>query len=86
MELLQALNRDHGITLVISLHNVALARQYCDRIVALRHGEMVYDGPPMGLDIRRLQQLYGTQSEQLIVQPEPVVPHRAVLRDLPITP
>jgi phosphonate transport system ATP-binding protein len=85
MELLQALNRDHGITLVISLHNVALARQYCDRIVALRHGEMVYDGPPMGLDIRRLQQLYGTQSEQLIVQPEPVVQHSAVLRDLPIT-
>lgn len=90
MELLQALNRNNGITLVISLHNVALARQYCDRIVALRHGELVYDGSPSGLDIRRLQQLYGTQSEQLIAQ-DPVQDgsaseRGALLRGLSITP
>ena len=71
MDLLRELNRKHGITLLISLHNVALARQYCDRIVALRQGEMVYDGPPMGLDIGRLQQLYGTQAEQLIAPADP---------------
>jgi len=65
MDLLRDLNRAHGITLLISLHNVALARQYCDRIVALRRGDVVYDGPPTGLDIRRLQRLYGTESEQL---------------------
>lgn len=66
MDLLRDLNRARGITLLISLHNVALARQYCDRIVALRQGVVVYDGPPMGLNTRRLQQLYGAQSEQLI--------------------
>lgn len=86
MELLQALNRNNGVTLVISLHNVALARQYCDRIVALRHGELVYDGSPSGLDIRRLQQLYGTQSEQLIAQDGSASERGALLRGLSITP
>lgn len=86
MDLLQGLNRDHGITLLISLHNVALARQYCDRIVALRHGEMVYDGPPLGLDIARLQQLYGTQADQLIHQADPQTESPVSLRCEAITP
>ena len=65
MEILHQLNRAHGITVVISLHNVALARQYCDRIVALRQGKLVYDGRPTDLDDVRVHQLYGAQSEQI---------------------
>jgi len=86
MDLLRGLNRDHGITLVISLHNVALARQYCDRIVALRQGELVYDGPPLGLDIARLQQLYGTQAEQLIAAPDPLAHSPSDLHGLAVNP
>jgi phosphonate transport system ATP-binding protein len=86
MDLLRGLNRDHGITLLISLHNVALARQYCDRIVALRQGELVYDGPPLGLDIARLQQLYGTQAEQLITAPEPLAQSPSDLHGLAVNP
>jgi len=86
MDLLRGLNRDHGITLVISLHNVALARQYCDRIVALRQGELVYDGPPLGLDIARLQQLYGTQAEQLITAPDPLAQSPSDLHGLAVNP
>jgi phosphonate transport system ATP-binding protein len=86
MDLLRGLNRDHGITLVISLHNVALARQYCDRIVALRQGELVYDGPPLGLDIARLQQLYGTQAEQLITAPDPLAHSPSDLHGLAVNP
>jgi phosphonate transport system ATP-binding protein len=86
MDLLRGLNRDHGITLLISLHNVALARQYCDRIVALRQGELVYDGPPLGLDIARLQQLYGTQAEQLITAPDPLAQSPSDLHGLAVNP
>lgn len=66
MDILHQLNRSQNITVVVSLHNVSLARQYCDRIVALRQGQLVYDGPPIGLDDVRVHQLYGAQSEELI--------------------
>ncbi len=69
MELLQRLNRDQGMTLVISLHNVSLARRYCDRIIALKDGRCVYDGPPAGLDDAQLRSLYGSQSEELLLEP-----------------
>lgn len=67
MDLLRQLQRKQGMTLVISLHNVNLARQYCDRIIALRDGRLVYDGPPLGLDNQTLRELYGTHSEELFM-------------------
>lgn len=75
MDILQNLCRQQGITLVISLHNVALARQYCHRIVALRQGELVYDGSPDGLDAQRLAQLYGPQCLELIGEGAAAHPH-----------
>ncbi|MBS0429613.1 MAG: phosphonate ABC transporter ATP-binding protein, partial [Proteobacteria bacterium] len=49
MEQLTALNRDAGMTLVVSLHHVALAQRFCERVVALRDGALVYDGPSAAL-------------------------------------
>jgi phosphonate transport system ATP-binding protein len=45
-------------TLVCSLHQVAVARERFPRIVALRDGACVYDGPPAGLDDDALRALY----------------------------
>jgi phosphonate transport system ATP-binding protein len=67
MDLLRQLQREQGMTLVISLHNVNLARKYCDRIIALREGRLVYDGAPMGLDNQTLRDLYGTRSDELFM-------------------
>ncbi len=67
MDLLRQLQREQKMTLVISLHNVNLARQYCDRIIALREGKLVYDGPPLGLDNQTLRELYGTHSDELFM-------------------
>ncbi len=69
MDLMHHLNRSQGMTLVVSLHNVAMARKYCDRIVALRGGELVFDGPPLELDDTRLRHLYGASSEELLMDP-----------------
>jgi phosphonate transport system ATP-binding protein len=65
MDLLQSLNQSRGMTVVLSLHNVDLARKYCTRTVALRQGRLVYDGPSSGLDAQRLKQLYGAQHQEL---------------------
>jgi len=66
MEQLCALNRDAGMTLVVSLHHVSLAQRYCERVIALRDGELVYDGPSAALSLEFLQQLYGTAAEELL--------------------
>jgi phosphonate transport system ATP-binding protein len=71
MDLLHHLNRTQGMTLVVSLHNVAMARRYCDRIIALRAGELVFDGPPQELDDHTLRHLYGASTEELLLDPNP---------------
>lgn len=46
MELLESINREDGITVVTSLHVLELARAYGRRVIGLRDGRVVYDGPP----------------------------------------
>jgi phosphonate transport system ATP-binding protein len=59
MEKLAELNSAHGITVVTTLHQVELARRYCTRVVALRAGRIVHDGPPESLDAASVALLYG---------------------------
>ena len=59
LELLQAPVR--GSTLIISLHQPELARQYCTRAVGLREGRLVFDVPTAELDDARLTCLYTLQ-------------------------
>jgi phosphonate transport system ATP-binding protein len=75
MDLLLALNREQGLTLLISLHHVGLAQRYCERVIALRDGALVFDGPTTALTPAFLRDLYGTAVEELqtdALQPEPL--------------
>ena len=45
MTLLSQINRTRKVAVVVSLHQVDVAMRYCPRVVALRHGTVVYDGP-----------------------------------------
>src|SRR6201992_1029261 len=49
MERLCSLNRSEAISVVVSLHQVDYAMRYCPRVVALKAGQVVYDGPSTGL-------------------------------------
>ena len=44
MDDLKNINQELGITILINLHFVDLAREYGTRIIGLRDGEVVYDG------------------------------------------
>src|SRR5262245_43610239 len=48
-----------GIAAVVSLHQVALARRFADRVIALAGGRVLFDGPPGLLDEAALARLYG---------------------------
>jgi phosphonate transport system ATP-binding protein len=66
MELLAQVNRELGVTVIVSLHQVDYAFAYCPRTVALRAGEVVHDGPTQELTPQRLRDLYGTQTDELL--------------------
>lgn len=66
MDILAKINQDHGITVLVSLHQVQFARRYCPRTVALRLGEVVYDGPSDALTPQHLRSLYGASVEELL--------------------
>jgi phosphonate transport system ATP-binding protein len=69
MDLLLELNQTRRMTLLISLHHVALARRYCERVIALRQGELVFDGSTSALTPAFLRDLYGTAADELIDEP-----------------
>ncbi len=66
MEILARINSERGITVLVSLHQVQFARRYCPRTVALRLGEVVYDGLSADLTPQLLRNLYGTAVEEML--------------------
>jgi phosphonate transport system ATP-binding protein len=67
MESLAELNRADGVTVLVSLHQVQFAMRYCPRTVALRAGEIVFDGPSAALTAEKLAELYGAEAEELLL-------------------
>jgi phosphonate transport system ATP-binding protein len=65
MDILADLNRSDGITVLVSLHQVEYALRYCPRTIALRAGEVVYDGPSSALTREFLSSIYGAESDDL---------------------
>jgi phosphonate transport system ATP-binding protein len=66
MDMLRKLNTAHRLTVLVSLHQVDIAMQYCPRTVALRRGKIVYDGPSADLTPALLKQLYGDDARELL--------------------
>lgn len=56
---LQRINRDLGITTIVNLHFLDLATKYADRIIGLRNGTLVYDGPGSRADAKVFEDIYG---------------------------
>jgi len=67
METLKSINAEDGITVMVSLHQVEYARRFCPRTIAMRDGEIVYDGPSVALTNEFLRDIYGEASEELVL-------------------
>jgi len=76
MEILADINRRDGVTVIVSLHQVAYAAAYCPRTLALREGELVFDGASEHLTPAFLGRLYGSESEALFLPELPAGPAR----------
>ena len=69
--LLHQICQADGISAIVSLHQLEFARRYADRIVALAHGRIVFDGPPRKLGKREILHIYGETPAEAGDVPEP---------------
>jgi phosphonate transport system ATP-binding protein len=59
MGILKAINVERGLTLVVSQHQLETALAYATRIVGVRAGRVVFDGPPAAVTPAVAEQIYG---------------------------
>ncbi len=63
MRYIESLNRDEGMTVLCSLHDIDLVGRYATRLVALREGRVVWQGGPGEFDRDTFRQIYGEDAE-----------------------
>jgi phosphonate transport system ATP-binding protein len=56
LKLLTSLSDEQGLSLIVSLHQVELAREFFPRIIGLKEGKIVFDGTPTDEQIAELYQ------------------------------
>jgi phosphonate transport system ATP-binding protein len=60
MDILRGINKKEGVTILCNLHLPELAREYGDRVMALKDGQIVYDGDPENLNPALAESIYQT--------------------------
>ena len=61
MRLIKELCGERKLSAIINIHDVLLAQMFAERVIGLRLGEIVYDGPPAGLTAAVLTSIYGEE-------------------------
>jgi phosphonate transport system ATP-binding protein len=64
MDALRSINRDSGLTVLCNLHTLDAAREYCERIVGMAKGRIVFDGIPAKLTPLALREIYQAQDDE----------------------
>jgi phosphonate transport system ATP-binding protein len=72
MDALLRINKHFGITVLCNLHSLDLARSYCDRLIGMAAGRVVFDGAPAALTDRIARELYDLEANEVMGEaPEP---------------
>ena len=64
MDALLRINREDGITVISNLHTLDTAKTYCDRIVGMKMGEVVFDDVPSALSEAQARDIYGVGDDE----------------------
>jgi phosphonate transport system ATP-binding protein len=67
MKYIEQINKQRGVTVLCSLHFLSLARTYATRIIALKDGNMMFDGLPSEIDNARFREIYGEDAVEVQV-------------------
>jgi len=63
MQSLREINDRDGLPVICNLHTLDTARNYCDRVVGMRQGKVVFNGTPSELTSNVVQDIYGAEHE-----------------------
>lgn len=67
MDYLKKVNQELGLTVICNLHFLSLVRQYATRVIALKAGEIVYEGDPKSIDESWFEKIYGQGAKEVHV-------------------
>lgn len=65
MSTLREINRQDNTTVIVSLHQIDHAFEHCDRIIALKDGRVIHNGPTGGITPDDIAHLYGVEAGSL---------------------
>ncbi len=82
MDALQRINKHFGISVICNLHSLDLARDYCDRLIGMADGRVVFDGVPAALTESVARELYGIEAGEVMDQA--AVPASAAPQSAPV--
>lgn len=68
MDALRTINREDGITVICNLHTLDTARSYCDRIIGLKDGVLVFDDVPAKLTQEMAREIYGAEADDAFAE------------------
>lgn len=68
MDYLEKANRELGITIICNLHFLSLVRRYATRVIALKAGELVFEGAPTEIDEKWFRQIYGEAAKEVHIE------------------
>jgi len=75
MDALLRINKHFGITVLCNLHSLDLARSYCDRLIGMSAGRVVFDGAPSALTEHIARELYDLEANEVMgIAPTAEVP------------
>jgi phosphonate transport system ATP-binding protein len=66
MDALLRINKHFGITVLCNLHSLDLARSYCDRLIGMAAGRVVFDGAPSALTDHIARELYDLEASEVL--------------------
>lgn len=63
MQALRSIHEEDGHTVIANLHTLDTARRYCDRVIGMRDGRIVFDGTPAQLTTGVARDIYGAGAD-----------------------
>ena len=67
MQYLKKVNEELGVTILCNLHFLSLVRQYATRVIALKGGDLIYEGQPSEINEEWFQTIYGEDAVEVTI-------------------
>ena len=68
MQYLKRVNQEFGVTIVCNLHFLSFVREYGSRVIALKGGELIFEGSPLEIDENWFKRIYGDEAIEVTIK------------------